>query len=279
MSASTAIGMVGESLKSLLEDEMQLTPDAPVTLLAPDETGATRRINLFLYKVEENALLRNMDWQVSATNPARINPPPLSLNLFYFLTPYAQNDVDTGNTSIHEILGEAMRVFHENPIIPQDNLVDGLKNTPEQIKITPSRLDLEELTRVWGTFTQPFRLSVPYEVSVVQLDQSVGQSRDMAPRVSSIGVPQVAAPFQPPSIEEISPIQGPVGTVVTVSGSNLDGWRAYATIARQTIATAAEISGESFDVTIPTGLPAGFHQLRIDVSRLARNTFFFEVTP
>jgi hypothetical protein len=70
-----------------------------------------------------------------------------------------------------------------------------------------------------------------------------------------------------------------VGTVVTVSGNNLDGWRAYATIARQTIANAAEISGESFDVTIPAGLPAGFHQLRIDVSRLTRSTFFFEVTP
>jgi hypothetical protein len=101
----------------------------------------------------------------------------------------------------------------------------------------------------------------------------------MAPRVSSIGVPQVSAPFRPPSVEAISPIQGPVGTVVTVSGNNLDGWRAYATIARQTIANAAEISGESFDVTIPAGLPAGFHQLRIDVSRLTRSTFFFEVTP
>src|SRR5262245_6980972 len=64
MSASTAIGMVSESLRNLLVGEMHLTPPVEVTILAPDETGGDRRINLFLYKIHESATLKNLDWQV-----------------------------------------------------------------------------------------------------------------------------------------------------------------------------------------------------------------------
>lgn len=47
MSASTAIGMVSESLRNLLVGEMTLSPPVNVTILAPDESGGDRRINLF----------------------------------------------------------------------------------------------------------------------------------------------------------------------------------------------------------------------------------------
>ena len=126
MSVSTAIGMVSESLRNLLVGEMTLTPSVEVTLLAPDESGGERRINLFLYRILENSALKNVDWQVKRGEPSRIVPPPLSLNLYYLMTPYAQNDPLTGNATAHEMLGEAMRVFHEHAIVPQNALVQGL---------------------------------------------------------------------------------------------------------------------------------------------------------
>lgn len=278
MSASTAIGMVGESLKTLLEEEMSVTPAAPVTLLAPDETGASRRINLFLYRVQENAFFKNKDWEVSSSNPGRIRPPPLSLNLYYLLTPYAQNDPQTGNTSAHEILGEAMRVLHENPAIPGEHLDPGLADAREQIKIMQMPLDLDEISKVWSTFSTPYRLSVAYEISLVQLDQSEGRERDMPTRISSIGVPNVGAPFSVPKVTAISPLSGAAGTTITLSGENLAGWRAYVDIGTERVADGVEITADSLDVAVPAGLPAGFHRLRVDVSRLHRSTFFFEVT-
>ena len=81
MSASTAIGMVSESLRNLLDKKMTITPKVDVTILAPDETGGARRINLFLYRILENSALKNLDWQVKLGEPSRIVPPPLSLNL------------------------------------------------------------------------------------------------------------------------------------------------------------------------------------------------------
>jgi hypothetical protein len=279
MSASTAIGMVSESLRDLLVGEMQLIPAVNVTILAPDETGGDRLISLFLYKVQENPTLKNVDWQVKRGEPNQLVPPPVSLNLFYLMTPYAPNDPQTGNSTAHEILGEAMRVFYENPIVPQDYLAAGLVDTMEQIKIMLNTLDLDELSQVWNTFTEPFRLSTLYEVSVVQPDMLTESERTMAQRVRQIGVPAVHAPFKPPVVETIEPVSGPAGTIVTVRGENLSGWKGYVTVMRRLILDGGDITANSFQVTLPTDLPPGFHEIKVDISHLFRRTFFIEVTP
>lgn len=280
MSASTAIGMVSESLRNLLVGEMVITPSVPVTIMAPDESGGgNRRVNLFLYKAQENPALKNLDWQVKAGSPGQLVPPPLSLNLFYLMTPYAQNDPQTGNSTAHEILGDAMRVFYEHPIVSEAYLADGLIDARHQIKIMLNTLDLEELSRVWNTFTQPFRLSVLYEVSVVQIDMLTESEHTMATRVRQIGVPDVDAPYLPPVIHSLSPMSGPAGSVLTFQGENLEHWRAYVTIMRQTVLNGVDITGDHFDLTLPGDLAPGFHEIRVDISHVFRKTFFFEVSP
>ncbi len=278
MSLSTAVGMVSESLRNLLVGGMFVKPAVPVTILAPDESGGDRRINLFLYKVHENAALKNMDWQVKRGEPDRLVPPPLSLNLFYLMTAYAPNDPQTGNSTAHEIFGDAMRVFYENAIVPQGYLVEGLKDARERVRIMLNSLDLEELSKVWSTFTQPFRLSVLYEVSVVQLDMLSESERAMAKRVRQIGVPEVSAPFSPPVVENIEPVSGRVAAVITFHGTNLSGWKAYVTMIGRLILDGKELTENKFEVAVPNDLPPGFHEIRVDISHLFRRTFFFEVT-
>lgn len=278
MSVPTAIGRISESLRNLLLGEMNLMPEVPVTILAPDETGGVRRINLFLYKVQENPFLRNQDWQVNPTDSSRLVPPPLSLSLYYLMTPYAENDDNLGNAAQHEILGEAMRVFYEYPVIPDEYLAGDLGAAREQIKIMHNGLDMEELSQVWSTFSEPFRLSVLYEISVVQLDQSAEQERPLPQRVRQIGVPPVRAPYEPPLVDRMAPINGPPGTIVTFFGEHLDGWNAYVTVLRQRIVDGAPITGDQFQATLPGDLVLGLYEIRVDVSRLYRRTFFFEVT-
>ena len=282
MSSSTAIGRVGESLKELLEGEITVIDNVNVTLLAPDEnaSGGSQRINLFLYKVQENMFLRNQDWQMKRNETAVLSPTPLSLNLFYLMTPYANSDSQTGNITAHEILGDAMRVFHENPVfdVEGDYLAEDLVTANEQVKITTSQLDLDELSKIWSTFSEPFRLSVPYEVSVIQIDQAADKEKTMPQRVSEIGVPDIRAPYQPPVVHTMIPQNGIAGSTITFSGKYLQGWRAYVSIGRRIIVSGQEITGDSFDIDIPADLAAGFHKIRVDVSRLFRMTFIFEVT-
>lgn len=278
MSASTAIGMVSESLRNLLVAKMQPKGKIGVTILAPDESGSNPRINLFLYQVQENPAFKNLDWQLKRGSADTLVPPPLSLNLFYLLTPYAQNDSQTGNADTHAILGEAMRVFYENPIVPKEYLEDGLQDAREQIQIILNTLDMEELARVWSTFTQPFRLSVLYQVSVVQIDALPASERPLPQRVRQIGVPDVRAPFSPPVVEAITPVGGPAGTTITCHGQHLEGWQAYARVMGRAILNAQELTENQFPVKLPNDLPPGFHELRVDISHLFRKTFFFEVT-
>jgi hypothetical protein len=268
--------MVSESLRSLLKRKMTIQPTVEVTILAPDEPGEPRRINLFLYRILENATLKNLDWQVKRGEPSQITPPPLSLNLYYLMTPYAQSASDTGNATSHAILGEAMRVFHEHAVVPREELVPDLRDAAEQIKIMLNPLDPDELGQVWSTFSQPYRLSVMYEVSVVQLELLT--ERAMSRRVQRTGVPDVRAPFRPPVVEQLTPLHGPIGTQVSASGQYLTGWPASVTISGHRIIDSTPLTEDTITATIPAGLAPGFHEVQVDVAHLHRRVFFFEVS-
>ena len=279
MSVSTAIGLVSSSMRNLLIGEMRLNPAVPVTILAPDETGGNQRVNLFLYKIEENAFLKNEDWSLKPGDSSQLTPPPLSLNLYYLLTPYAVNDSQTGNATAHEIMGEAMRVFYENSVIPQKYLETDIKNGREEFRIVFNALDPEELSRLWTTFSQPFRLSVRYQVSTVQLDMLPAQNRPLPKRVRTIGVPGVQAPFRPPMVFSLTPASGPVATPIVFTGENLEGWQATVIINGQIVVDRQALTSDTLNASIPAGTLPGFYQIVVDVSSLFRRAFLFEVTP
>lgn len=277
MSTSTAIGMVSESLRNLLEGGMSISPLPEVTVLAPDEVTGNSSINLYLYKAMENPALKNLDWQVKAGSPNRLVPPPLSLSLFYLLTAYGQNDPQTGNAPSHGMLGDAMRVFYENPIVPHQYLSPQLRDSREEIRIILNTLDMDELGKVWATFSKAFRLSVLYEVSVVQLDMLSGKEKDMAKRVRTIGVPRVHAPYAPPVLGDIEPMMGTAGSTVTIHGKNLEGWSPYVVVSGRPVTNILNLQDNSFQVTLPDNLLPGFQELRVDIGDKVRQTYLFQL--
>lgn len=274
MSGWTAIGRVGESLQRLLEGKMKIS-GTEATLLSPDESGGGKRVNLFLYKVQENPLLKNMDWQVKRGAPHQLTPPPLSLNLFYLLTAYATTDNQAGDSTAHAILGDAMRVLHENSIIPQQYLDPDLQGGREQIKIMLAPMDMEELSRVWSTFGKPFRPSVMYEVSVVQIDVlEEPQPKPLARRVETIKPRVVTTVFVPPTLDRIEPVRGPAGTTITVIGAHLAGWKATVYLMGKPILATDDFAADTFQVTLPADLQPGLYELKVDIEQLFDRKLF-----
>ena len=68
------------------------------------------------------------------------------------------------------VAGRNLQVFYDDAIVSGLALQGGLSGTNQALKITLSPLTLEERARVWYAIEKPYRLSIMYEVRVVNLD-------------------------------------------------------------------------------------------------------------
>ncbi len=123
MSNFEAIRGVTWTLRRLLQDNLEVAP-VTITLVPPDVTLAGlngRRINLFLYLVEESPYLRNQEIPGEGS-PGAYGYPPLSLSLHYLMTAYSEGDSSNErDLPAQEALAAGMRVFHDFAILRQDN--------------------------------------------------------------------------------------------------------------------------------------------------------------
>jgi hypothetical protein len=155
------IGDVTDSLVNLLSD-FDVTLDSPANL----QTGGNEqfaRVNLYLYQVLEDPFAKNQN-QITQ-NAGDLRYPPLALDLFYLLTPYASDPI-----SAHRVLSHAMRTVYDHSIIKGVDLAESLRLTVSQVAIVLVPLQLEDLTRIWNALQTPYRLSVSYEVRVVLIE-------------------------------------------------------------------------------------------------------------
>jgi hypothetical protein len=177
MSNALAIHAVTVALRRRLDRGLNAeVPGTRVTTCPPDRAhqAAGNRVNLFLYHTVPSPAWRN------ATPPDVPGPgaaqPPLALNLYYLVTAHGQNEDDPDPIS-HRLLGKAMAILHENPIIEPAEIRDALTADAgaadggdgrfDRVRIAPQPLELDQLTRLWTCLGSPFRISVAYEVSVV----------------------------------------------------------------------------------------------------------------
>lgn len=196
MADFSGIQAVTETLRRLLLDRMQehaaLTD---VTTSSPDrdDTPDGPWVNLFLYRITENAELKNQDLP-GRGGPLSLGRPPLSVNLHYLVTTTGLDSADTRGA--HRVLGDVMLTLHDHPIIAKDDPVldPGLQQEVELLKITLEPLSAEELSNIWTATTAPYRLSVAYRVTVVQLESAlprqipkpVGAPPEAGPRVYAV---------------------------------------------------------------------------------------------
>ena len=170
MSASSVIGDVTETLQGILVNQQLPARTFDVSLKSPAEESIVAAmkpvVNLFLFRVVENANRKNQRWQ--PRGPTTLQYPPLTLDLFYVMTPFAEDKVDE-----HKVLGEAMRIFYDRAIIEAADLQGSLAHSGEELKIDLCQFDIEELTRIWNALSKPYRLSVCYQIRIVDIDSSI----------------------------------------------------------------------------------------------------------
>ena len=172
------IADVSLTLQNVLTDALStLLPAPPPIAQVHDLTGAISQspatLTLFLYDVAEDPSARNRPRIRDVTPPdVTIRKPPLALMLRYLMTPWSGD-----RFTDHQILGRVMLTLYDGAIISGPQLAGGLAGSDQALKISPAILTLDERSRVWFAVQRPYRLSVAYEVRVVNVDTEVADRR------------------------------------------------------------------------------------------------------
>jgi len=181
---------VSETLRVVLTDALstltpQPSPIAEIHDLQGTISTSPARLTLFLFEVTEDPSARNRPpIRNTVANGYEFKKPPLALILRYLLTPWSGSRITD-----HQILGRAMQVLYDDAILSGFPLQGSLAGTDQALKLTLTPLTLEERTRVWHAVQKPYRLSVTYEVRVVNLDalnvrtQQPVRARELIPAV------------------------------------------------------------------------------------------------
>jgi Pvc16 N-terminal domain len=252
MSNGLAIAAVTAVLKNVLEDglvqnsALSSMGNVLLTTLPPDQVSVgvdgQPQLNLFLYQVSQN---RNADWigrdrnqssqlRSKATHNENAS---LAINLHYLLTAYGSKDFQT-----EILLGSAMALMHQTPVLSNDKIREALKHTATinraglfaqamestslpllteqlgQVQITPNLFDTEKMSRLWSLLQSSYRPSVAYEVSMIFIGD----------RKPSNGTNSKPEGLDRPYIEKVatsSPTDGAIiaGSSLIVYGRNLRG--------------------------------------------------------
>jgi hypothetical protein len=295
------INDVTKALSQLIESQIKLSVSAAkVTLLPPGDTlPEDVGVNLYLYRVVESPFARNDPWRGNGSRGPS-DRPPLALQLHYLLTPLGKASEATAASGdvTHTMLGVAMVALHEHPVL-NDVHIEGfdadaalsehLRDSYEQVKVTLSAVGIEELSKIWATINKPYRLSVAYEVSLVEL---VPDRQPAAGAVVSRAEVAVAT-LGRPQLGTLSPATGALARLVggavtanqlTVTGSGLGVPGSAATVEvggrPAALAGAPAPPFTSLTAVLPDDLDAGPQAgVRVEVGGLASEPLPFMVTP
>ena len=166
------LAVASGALKRILWDAISADPvtkaivgtEEAIVFVNPTQTArdSANRLSMWLYQISENEYTKNTPRIRVDDNHQR--PPPLTLDLFYLLTPFAPS----GEEDLI-LLGRAMQAFYDRATTVLRNQVAPVA---EELRIILYRRTLEELTRVWEALREPYRLSVCYQVRIVHIDST-----------------------------------------------------------------------------------------------------------
>lgn len=244
-----AIAAVTARLYSLLFNEIKKdVSGVEVTTRPPDKArdgmDGKMQVNLYLYQMMPDAAWRNMDIP-SKVRAGERSYPLLALKLYYLLTAYygsAEDGIDNTTEALRllgsqRLMGKAMSILHDNcilkaedisGILPADDKTKHPYDQVELVRITPLSLSLEEMSKLWTTFSTNHRTSAAYEVSVLLIESS--KDSRFAPPVlmngeDDSGISTLTS--SSPILYSITPLEpqpsGRLGEELTVNGDFLDG--------------------------------------------------------
>jgi hypothetical protein len=163
------IADVSTIIKERLQQALQIMPIevvAELNDLSEPVQGNPPKLTIFLYEIAEDPTSRNRPPVRSLPPDApTTRKPPMALLLRYLITPWG-GDPETQ----HRMIGLALQVFYDDAIWAGGELAGSLAATTDALQFTLTPLTLDQKSWIWYAIQKPYRLSLNYEVRVVNLD-------------------------------------------------------------------------------------------------------------
>lgn len=175
----TAIRATSRTLADHLQAEFAADPDLGpffsgagtmrVLLNTPAEmTGSRSGLAVWLYRVTRDEATLNRPPE--RVGPTALRPAPLPVRLHYLLAPVTGADADDATATEQVILGKVLQVLHDHPQFTGTDLKDDLEGTEAVVTARFESLTVDEIARIWDALQRPYRTSVSYEVTVVNIE-------------------------------------------------------------------------------------------------------------
>jgi hypothetical protein len=283
MSSALAIAGVSAVLTDLLNNGVIDHNLGPVKISAkppdrvvPPNSPDPNQLNLFLYHVAPNPGWRNTALPARDEEGNRLTNPPLALDLFYLLTAYGEKDFQA-----EILLGYAMQLFHETPVLTRDAIrtalrgpgqpIDGsilptdfqaliaadLAEQVEQIKIIPQTMSTDEMSKLWTALQTSYRPTAAYQVSVVLIESRRPTRQTLPVRERIVEV----VSFQRPVIESVESAAGPeepirANSTIIIKGRQLRGVITSVLIGGiKFVPALADLGDKQIKIVLPPTLP------------------------
>lgn len=162
-----------------LHDLFTALPGLRVYVNTPADMTAREGLSVWLYRiVRDEMTLNRKPERISATLTRRV---PLPVRLHYLFTPVLQSKEEDATQTGHVILGKVLQSFHDRPQLLGTDLRDDFAGTDSSVTLRLEALSGDELARLWDALDSPYRTSVSYEVTVV--DIAAGLQPEVGPPV------------------------------------------------------------------------------------------------
>lgn len=169
MAGYTAIAETGSALVKILQEAVvpDLVPNENgVGLCSPLDKGDTA-LGVYLYDVRENEEIRVSG--MLNTQLDRQQYPSVYLSLYYMITAYSNSDLKFRASEEQRLLGRALQALHDRNSIPVWELGAG---SGISLRIELQNLQLEDKLKIWNMPEVPFRPSLFYKVSPVEVEST-----------------------------------------------------------------------------------------------------------
>ena len=191
MSNYLAIATVTATLQKMLQEEISREmPGIQVTTLRPDAVNSNISgacLNIYLYHATPNPAWRNADLRTRRPKADLIKHGQAGLDLHYLFTFYGEEQA----YEPQRLMGATIRALVDNPMLTEDMIQESVEHSGvpalegstlmdqvQAVRLVPSTLTTEELSRIWSVFFQlPYSLSFPYQASAILIQgEKAGQA-------------------------------------------------------------------------------------------------------